>query len=503
MKKIILIVGLVSIWKINANAQDANDAILYGYQNYSGTARSMALGNAIGSIGADIASVSINPSGIGLYRSSQLNFTTAYNKNKTQSSYYNTNSNDTKSKLNFSEIGIVISSNNNQQRGLNSKWKSVNFAISGNRVADYNTNFTYSGQNFKSSLIERFADDFNRVGGYNDAALANVNYSAYAAWKTYLIDRDFNGDTTQAKAYVPYTDGIQQTKTVTQSGGIMNYNATVAANYNEKLLLGATLGFDNLVYNSTFNWREKDLSGRKDNYFDYLDYTETTKTNGSGINLKIGATLLASRSVRLGASVHTPTHYEMTSEYLVSMETDTDSLLYGSGNSSKSVYTQDSTLKSQYGYNSPFKAVASGTIMFNKLGFVSADVEYVDYAGMNYKFAPEYAKEQQLVNNDIKNNYQSTMNVRLGAEIKLGYTYLRGGYAYYGNPYKNSSSPTNKYSLGLGYRGKDAYIDMAYVHTSKTVTEMPYTIQRANAAIQNATITNNLNMIALTVGVKF
>jgi hypothetical protein len=503
MKKIILPILFFTLFAISTKAQDANDAILYGYQTYHGTARSMGLGNAVGSIGADIASTSSNPSGIGMYRSSQLNFTLAYNKNNTLSSYYTNSNTATKSKLNFSEIGLVISNNKRNQRSYNSKWKAVNFALSGNRVADFNTNIMYTGKNNKSSLIERFADDFNRAGGYNNTALANVNYSAYAAWSTYLIDKDFNGDTTKAKAYVPYTDGLQQTKTVTQSGGIMNYNATIAANYNEKLLVGATLGFDNLVYNSTFNWNEKDLSGRKDNFFDYVDYTETTKTNGSGINLKIGATLLASKNVRLGAAIHTPTHYEMTSEYKVSMETDTDSLLFGTGQSSKTAYTQDSVLVSQYGYNSPFKALASGTFMFNKLGFVSADIEYVDYAGMNYRFAPEYAKEQQLVNNDIKNKYQSTMNIRLGAEIKLGFTYLRGGYAMYGNPYKNISSPTNKYSLGLGYRGKDAFIDLAYVHTTRTVTETPYTIQRANADIQNATINNRLNVVALTLGVKF
>ncbi len=505
MKKILVYSLLSIITVVHTNAQDAIDAIRYGFQQYTGTARSAAIGNAGGSIGADIGSVSINPAGVALYRKSEISFTPQYQINNNDASYLKSTTYNNKNKLNFSELGVVLNSKQVKRVQQKSKWKTCNVSITGTRIVDYNTNYSYTGANYNNSLFERFADDFNNAGGYNDQSLQKVNTTAFAAWSTYLIDKDYAGDTTKAKAYVPYTDGLNQTKTLNQSGGIMNYQIAVGANYMEKLLVGASLSFDNLKYNSTFTWKENDLSGKKDNYFNYATLTETNETNGSGINLKLGATAIPSKNLRIGFAIHTPTHYEITSQYNLSMETDTDSLLLKNGKSSSiASYQQDSTLVSQYAFNSPFKAIASATILLQKMGFITADIEYVDYSNMKFKFSSFYSKEQNTINTEIKNTYNSAMNFRVGAEIKLGYTYIRGGMQLYGSPTKNTNiNAVKKYSLGLGYRGKDSYIDFAYIYGQQHIYETPYTLQRVNANVQNASIITKNNTIACTIGFKF
>ena len=53
-------------------AQDLVDALRYSQIQIQGTARSGSMGNAFGALGGDFTSVSINPAGIGLYRSGEF-----------------------------------------------------------------------------------------------------------------------------------------------------------------------------------------------------------------------------------------------------------------------------------------------------------------------------------------------------------------------------------------------------------------------------------------------
>ncbi|MBK8146132.1 MAG: hypothetical protein IPK62_14665 [Bacteroidetes bacterium] len=66
---------LLLIYTLQSNAQDEFDAIRYGYTNYGGSARSASISNAMGSVGGDFTSLSINPASIGVYRRGELSFT--------------------------------------------------------------------------------------------------------------------------------------------------------------------------------------------------------------------------------------------------------------------------------------------------------------------------------------------------------------------------------------------------------------------------------------------
>ena len=56
--------------------------------NYSfGTARSAALGGAFTSLGADLASMAINPAGLGMYQSSDVGFSPSVTSSTMKSNY--------------------------------------------------------------------------------------------------------------------------------------------------------------------------------------------------------------------------------------------------------------------------------------------------------------------------------------------------------------------------------------------------------------------------------
>jgi hypothetical protein len=54
---------------LSVNAQSHQDALFFSETDVVGTARTAAMGNAFGALGADISVLSTNPAGLGVYQS--------------------------------------------------------------------------------------------------------------------------------------------------------------------------------------------------------------------------------------------------------------------------------------------------------------------------------------------------------------------------------------------------------------------------------------------------
>ena len=63
------------LFVIAAFAQGTDDACLFSQTYYQGTAKALGMGNAMGAVGGDMTSVSINPAGMGIYRSNEFTTT--------------------------------------------------------------------------------------------------------------------------------------------------------------------------------------------------------------------------------------------------------------------------------------------------------------------------------------------------------------------------------------------------------------------------------------------
>ena len=127
------------------------------------------------------------------------------------------------------------------------------------------------------------------------------------------------------------------------------------------------------------------------------------------------------------------------------------------------------------------------------------------------------------------NNFQTTANFKLGAEIRYEILRFRAGYAFYGDPYLNgkitpfSSSngldrSRNAFTLGFGIRNADMYFDAALIvyPNSKSYYQL-YDEVNENTVIENgrkielvspgpapiAEIKNNLTTLNFTIGTFF
>lgn len=507
MKKQLLVLAAL-VGGINSmQAQDEFDALRYGYNQSFGTARSMGIGGALGSLGADFGAMSVNPAGLGLYRKNDVSLSPLLTINNNRGTYNGWEQSDRSNRFNLASGGLVMTNAKPSSQANRSKWKSVAYGLGFNRLANFSNEYSYSGDNYSSSMIEKYAEEFNRLGGLNSNTLNTVSFPAFGAYQTYLIDKDYLGDSTKAHSYVPFTDGIRQSKRVVDRGGMNEMVFSVGGNYMDKVMLGATLGITRVNFERSTYMSEDDISGRTDNFFKYVDVSETYNTEGTGINMKLGAIFKTSDAFRFGLAFHTPTQLYLNDIYSSGVESHTEGLkaIANPGANPVTTYYQDKPSYFEYRLTTPYRAIASATILFKQQGYITADVEYVDYNAMRYNFGVAYRNEANAMNLAIRNTFKGAANVRLGGEFRINQVAFRGGFNYMGSPYTYAQKKGDRYtlSLGTGYRTDTWYMDLTYAHSFQDVYETPYVLGRLGGSPAPALLNFRAHQVVLTWGSRF
>jgi hypothetical protein len=170
-------------------------------------------------------------------------------------------------------------------------------------------------------------------------------------------------------------------------------------------------------------------------------------------------------------------------------------------------------LPNEFAYQllTPFKFSAGAAYFFGKRALLSFDAEYMNYDGMRVAatelgaFANQQFKDRY--NGQIKSNFQSVLNIKAGAEIRVSSSWsVRGGVASYGQIFAPSYDSIDRtqfqISAGLGYRTNAFYVDLGVWQRTGKDAYTPYTLKNAadfsSAALQ---ITNT--QIVLGGGVYF
>jgi hypothetical protein len=505
MKKIFITVLVLLGTCTFASAQDETDALFFSQQQAGTTARSIGIGGAVGSVGADFATLGVNPAALGRYSKDELTITPSFNMLSTPTMYSGSKMSNSNTKFNMQNIGWVTAARNNSRR---SGLRSSGFALGFNKVANFNREYLYSGQTSGTSLMDAVAKRINNSGGSTYLFGGGAYVEDLMAYNTYLIDRA--SDTMQVRSYVP-TGALQQSKSYKAKGAINELAVSLGANYNDEIYIGGTLGLPLVNYAATTIYTELDKSGNINNDFASLQQSTYRQTNGLGANLKFGLIYLPKTSnLRVGAAFHGPTWFSLTDEYRFALNANVENLL-GAGNgqlSEGTVVTPDPnfTLISDYKVSTPYKAVLSGTYMFGKQGFLSADVDMVNYKSSRVKFATD-AAYTSLITQVIQNEYKTAANARVGAEMRADNFSFRAGAAYFGNPYalgsKYGTAARTQLSAGVGFRSTSFFMDAAYAYTAQAQKDFPYVYENNGVLNTAARVANNGALLALTIGWKY
>lgn len=495
---------------IDASAQLISEGLKFSSTSVYGTSRSMGIGGAMGSIGADFSSLSVNPAGIGVYRRGEVMLTPSLKFSSANSTYIGETAQDNNTKFSVPNIGMVITKSALTGNMRSRNWKATSFGFGYNKTADFNRNYYYTAKQNESSQSELFALDANQ--NLNEfltyGTFVNDYTARYLGYHSYLIDTF--GGTGTFNTIVDYTKGIRQTNSVKERGGINELLFSFGGNYKEKLMLGATVAFPILRYNRTSNYSEADEDQLQDFFSDY-NYTEELRMRGSGINAKLGAIFVPVSELRLGLAFHTPTLFQLTETFNAGIYTNTENWV-----GEQSIL--GSTTEFQYNLTTPWKGIVSASVLLGKRGFFTVDYEFVNYAAMRYRLntvtneevygVGYFTTQERALNDGIKSTYKSASNIRGGLELKLDNFMLRGGAGFYGSPFKQSQSFSTSrmdFSLGAGYREEHFFLDIAFIHSQFNEAERPYIIPYSGNVIYAplAKIKNSMNTVAVTAGLKF
>lgn len=495
MKRYAIAILIFITTSFSLRAQNEVDALRYSQYNFGGTARYMSMGGAFGALGADVSTLSTNPAGLGLYKSSEFTFSPSVTHNQTSSNYFNSNREDNKTLFNFSNLGYVSVIPMRDRLNKN-KWKGFQFGLALNRLNNFNKRVLISGTNPINSLLDAYLNFAN--GSHPDDL--NV-YDTKMAYETYLIDpyQDASGIwhyTNKAPYHLEngqvIIDPVDQVKTLTTSGRHNEIAIAFGGNYNDQLYLGGSIGIPYLRYEQNSRYEEFNNVTNDTNTFDRFALNENLVTEGTGINAKFGLIYRPLNWLRLGAAVHTPTYYYMSDEWSKTMSSTL--------NNGKAYYHPSPVGTYEYNLKTPMRLLGSAAIIVGKKGLISIDYERVNYTNAHLN-ADDYSFE--IENQNTENFYQPANNIRIGTEWRLSPLSLRAGYAYYGSPYTDdlNDGARSSFSFGLGFRQRNYFVDLAYVHTISQ--EDYYLYASETVSTPPATLDDSSNNFILTLGFRF
>lgn len=488
--RLITLIVLFTITSFISFGQTASDALRYSYWQYGGSARYMGVGGSMGALGGDYSAVISNPASLATYRRSELTFTPGVLVSGTDASFQGNTFSENRTSMNISQASIVFAA------AKPGKWKTVNFGFGYSKLADFSQRFNYTGTSEGS-----IADYFLEISqGLDPSQLSDFDNGL--AYDTGLIyETSTNG--VYENDFFP-GDQTQKFQNIRNKGSMGEMNLSLGGNMNHKLYLGASIGIPFVNFSQTKTYQESDVNNSV-TYYDGLEYVEDLTTSGVGVNINLGAIYRVNQSIRIGAAFHSPTWLTLSDSYTNSLTFD----FTPDGGTSSSLSASPSQPGAfEYMQRTPMRLVGDLGVVIKKMGFVSAEVEWVDYSKNKYNFNSDFSNADDLaieneLNTTIGNIYQSAVNVKVGAEFVLAEDYrVRAGYALFGSPYKNNDELFNgtQLSLGLGYRVKNYFVDVAYLRRTNSEFYQPYSTVLGNPVIENELSTD---YVLLTVGFKF
>lgn len=513
MKKHIYIILSLFV-SINIFSQNSDDAIRYSSNQILGTARSTALGNAMGALGGDYTSIGINPAGIAVYRSSEFVITPSLNITNTDSEYYNTQSSENRYSLPIQQIGYV-GTYKPMYSGMNGIM-STHFSIGYSRNNNFKKRSFITANNVMSSLLDEF---IYFAGNTNPDYLDSKTHHAYYSYLIDPLDENAIDNSNIKREYMHAFEGVDnnnnivwgpengiyQRRIIDEKGYSGDFEIAGGFNVNNTFYFGATIGVPTFNYRQTMQHHE--AVEPADNPWTYLEnytFEESLRATGVGINAKFGMIYKPINAIRIGASFHTPTFYEINEGYSYST-------ILPKGFQEYEIYDSDNYDFSYY-MLTPYKFTGSLAYIIGNKGLISVDYELVDYQKAKYSSTEVSHGEVSYfnsINNDIKNSLSQTHNFRVGAEYRATELFtLRAGYSIYQSPYNedflNYDDKNQTFSGGFGIKINNMFIDLAYMlRQQQNYYSLYYNPDIHSQDQLPASIKTNRHSISATLGWRF
>ncbi len=547
--------------------QTALDAFSISQTDMRGSARFMSMGGAFTALGGDISTLNQNPGGIGVYRSSDITATldVTFKSGKFNAGAGSQSWNHTGVACNnFGYIGTV-------NLGSNSVMPFFNWGVSYSRAASFDRRYRGSLGSINTSLSNFVADNTNRTfvnnGGIPPQQMQFVqgsdynpywddyNGNPYAPWLSTLMYTAgaINPLTANSSTYNGLYDyqkssGLASVE-VEEKGHVDEYAIDFGGNISNTVFWGIGFGITDVEFRSRSYYSESINNAMvPGSAYDggfvtgTADYTLANYKHiwGSGFNFKAGVILKPVNEFRIGVAVHTPTYYNLSYEGSGQLGYLYDSSEYAEPVSGTAVTDDGYMREFDWKCRTPWRFMVGAAGVIGGRAIISADYEY--RASNDIKVQDYEGTDFADVNGDIKNYYKATNIMRLGLEYRVTpQVSLRAGYSYESSPVTTTamtgyttngqaidandvytSGPddtetqpsytfdkaTQYVTCGIGYRYKNVYADLAYVHRHRSAKYSAFSNYNEYGTdyyvpAPTGKVSDDNNSLVLTVGVRF
>lgn len=496
------------------------------------------MAGSFGALGGDLSTLSQNPGGIGVYRTSELGFTMDLDLQNANAKALGSSISQDQTKFLLNNIGGVATFRLNSSSVPN-----INVGFTYNKAVSFNRAYNGSIPTLHNSMSNYIAGVTNSYGPSIEMMQSSQYYSPYAdssvpwisilGYDSYLISPVGDANTPQwVGQWGNDTYGSGRFAAV-EKGSVDEYNIAIGGNISNVVYWGMDFGIFDFNYTAESRWTEaldnawvsnpndEIVKSRSDwNLYNYYHLS------GSGFNYKLGFIVKPIQELRIGFAFHTPTWYSFDQTY------------YGEVN-----YAYDNGIKPNYastndgydGYDS-FNFRTPWHLIFSAAGVIGNDL----ILSANYEWEPTHAIHFSdpygytsfdnddpfyYTNMDAKDYFRSTNIFSIGAEYRVTPQFsVRAGYRYVSSPTKSEvaenklevytagtrpqyelTDATNYVTAGLGYRYKKFYADLAYVYKHQKGSFHAYSPDPSSPDVPSpqADMTFNNSQIVLSLGFKF
>lgn len=508
-----LILPLLLLSAGTIGAQDSYDAQTFSNNDLNGTARYVGMGGALGALGGDLSTMSSNPAGTAMYRKSDAAITISElftGKGAMNHDGY---------RMSLDQGGVLVAfdMDNPTSKGL----QFINFGINYQKKRNFLTNqMTHVGH-----LNDNFSQTFQMADMTNwameDAVASGYGYDGFFGSLANLATLQDNAGTSVL------TDDVDQAgNPVYDSQGNAMYAGVAARNaYFERTTYGADVQADiNLSFNVSdqfffgFSMGVHDIDFSRESFYQeegvdgaVYDLTNWYKTTGDGFDLKMGVIIrpVEDSPFRIGLMAHTPTWYRMRDANGATLYLNDNNL----------GYTENPDY--EYKYRTPWRlGVSLGHTVGNNFA-IGAEYEFQDpstahlseegYNGGDY----EYFRNVNRTTGDI---LKAQHTLKVGMEYKpIEEVSFRLGYNYVSSPFRSDAFRTigydgvytetdytnwgdiHRFTLGVGYRYKGGYFDLAYQYQGQKGDFYAFD----DVDLKPTKIDNNRHQVMATLGFRF
>ncbi len=530
MKTNIVFVALGLIVSAQATAQETYLNAAIATEGLNGTARYVGMGGAMDALGADLSTISSNPAGIGLFRSSQAKISFGLVSQEDAVDFAGTD----KTRMSFDQAGFVYSMRTGKQSFVNialNYHKSSNFgqilsaAAALNGASQNNQSYIkVENGTFNLAYDKQGVISGTDGGGYDSYLFNAVDY-------VYCNGLMSSGNVTDGFVLSNY-DATGYVFNRAHSGYIGNYELNISGNYNDQLYYGLTVGINDVHYNAYSQYTEQLINS--DNLpLGSVTMTDDRTITGTGYSIKAGVIVrpVAESPFRIGFSVASPTFYDLTSSYNLEFDNNTSvgRFDYSSHNSSY-----------DFRLNTPWKfGLSAGSTIGNNIA-LGAAFEYADYGSLDTRIKDaDYqdwdgsyyssSSSDREMNTATKKTLKGVCTVKVGAEFRPDPSLaVRFGYNYVSPMYKTNAEKgvlvnsvnnaftsttdytnwkaTNRVTCGLGYTVDKFTIDLAYQYSMQNGTFHPFVNSSSANEVNIADgvkVKNNQHQVLMTLGYAF